>query len=55
MFKYAKALVAAVVAGGGTLQVALADDKVTAAEWVAVGLAVLAALGVTYVVPNKPA
>ncbi|WP_406199301.1 hypothetical protein OG331_23135 [Streptomyces sp. NBC_01017] len=50
-----KAVVAAVVAGGGTLSTALADDTITAAEGWAAGLAVLAALGFTWAVPNKPA
>lgn len=50
-----KAVVAAVVAGAGALSTALADDTVTAAEGWAAGLAVLAALGFTWAVPNKPA
>ncbi|MFE7444569.1 hypothetical protein ACFU7X_29440 [Streptomyces chartreusis] len=50
-----KAVVAAVVAGAGTLSTALVDDTVTAAEGWAAGLAVLAALGFTWAVPNKPA
>lgn len=53
--KYAKAAVAGVVAGAGTLSTALVDDTVTAAEGWAVGLAVLAALGFTWAVPNKSA
>ena len=53
--KYWKAVVAAVVAGAGTLSTALADDRITAAEGWAAGLAVLAALGFTLAVPNKPA
>ncbi|MGW1949058.1 hypothetical protein ACWCRC_32645 [Streptomyces sp. NPDC001940] len=48
-----KAVVAAVVAGAGTLSTALADDTITAAEGWAAGLAVLAALGFTWVVPNR--
>lgn len=51
--KYWKAVVAAVVAGAGTLSTALADDTVTAAEGWAAGLAVLAALGFTWAVPNR--
>ena len=50
-----KAVVAAVVAGAGTLSTALADDTITAAEGWAAGLAVLAALGCTWAVPNQPA
>ncbi|WP_371528365.1 hypothetical protein OG302_22245 [Streptomyces sp. NBC_01283] len=51
--KYWKAVVAAVVAGAGALSTALADDTVTAAEGWAAGLAVLAALGFTWAVPNR--
>ena len=49
---YAKAIVAAGVAGGTTLGTAMADNVVTNGEWVGVALAVLAGLGVTYAVPN---
>lgn len=49
---YAKALVAAVSAGVAVLGTAMTDDVVTTGEWVGVGLAVLGALGITYVVPN---
>ncbi|WP_242890307.1 hypothetical protein [Actinomadura litoris] len=49
---YAKSIVAAVVAGGGTLGTALADDTVSTGEWVGVALAALGALGVVWVVPN---
>lgn len=54
MRKYAKALAAAVAAGAGALVTALADDAVSSGEWVTVGLAVLAAMGVTYRIPNAP-
>jgi len=51
--RYAKAIVAAVVAAGGTVSTALADGVVTAGEaWLIAG-AVLAGLGVTWAVPNK--
>lgn len=50
--RYAKSIAAAVVAGGTALGTALADDTVTTGEWVGVALAVLAALGITYTVPN---
>jgi hypothetical protein len=53
MLVYAKAIVAAVVAGGGVLGTALADGTVTPGEWLGVALAALAALGVTAAVPNK--
>lgn len=49
--KYAKTIVAAVVAGGVALTVAMGDDTLTATEGISVALAVLGALGV-YVVPN---
>lgn len=53
--KIAKALVGALVAGGGALATAMADDHVTGQEWVAVVVAALAALGVVWSVPNKQA
>lgn len=49
---YAKAIVAAAAAGTGTLVQAMADNVIVPGEWVTVGLAVLGALGITYVVPN---
>lgn len=53
--KYAKAAVSAVAAGAGSLAVAVTDDTVTAAEGWAALIAVLAALGFTWAVPNKQA
>lgn len=53
--RYAKAIVAALAAGAGTLSVAVTDDVVTAAEGWAALIAVLGALGFTWAVPNKPA
>lgn len=51
---YAKFIVAAIVAGGTALTVALGDNTITTTEGVTVALAILGALGV-YVVPNaKP-
>ncbi|MBL3670650.1 hypothetical protein JL475_32715 [Streptomyces sp. M2CJ-2] len=50
-----KAIVAAAAAGTGSLSVAVTDDVVTAAEGWAAGLAVLAALGFTWAVPNRQA
>ena len=50
-----KAVVAAFVAGAGSVSTALADDTITTAEGVAAGLAVLAALGLTWAVPNRQA
>lgn len=51
--KYWKAVVAALAAGAGTIGTALTDDVVTAAEGWAALIAVLAALGFTWAVPNK--
>ena len=51
--KYWKAVVSAAAAGSGSLSVAVTDDIVTAAEGWAALIAVLAALGVTWAVPNK--
>lgn len=51
--KYWKAVVAALAAGAGTLSTAVLDDTVTAAEGWAALIAVLAALGFTWAVPNK--
>lgn len=53
--KYWKAVVAAVVAGAGSLATALSDDTITAAEGWSAGVAVLVALGFTWAVPNKTA
>jgi len=53
---YWKAIVAAFAAGAASIATALNnDDTITAAEgWTAL-IAVLAALGFTWAVPNKPA
>ena len=51
--KYWKAVVSALAAGAGSLSVAVTDDTVTAAEGWAVLIAVLAALGFTWAVPNN--
>ncbi|HEX2316150.1 MAG TPA: hypothetical protein VHJ17_20580 [Thermomonospora sp.] len=50
--KYAKSLVAVVVAVGYAVQAAITDESVTASEWIGIALAVLTALGV-YAVPNR--
>ena len=52
---YAKAVIGGAVAGLTALGTALTDNQVTAAEWVGVAIAALAALGLVYAVPNKPA
>jgi len=51
---YAKAVLAAAIAGLGALGTALTDGSVSTAEWVAVASAVVVALGVVWGVPNKP-
>lgn len=51
--KYAKAIVAAVVAAAGTVGTALADNTISAGEaWTIAGV-VLAGLGFTWAVPNR--
>lgn len=58
---YAKAVTGAIVAGLGSLAVALTPDEatgtvsVTAAEWVAVTIATLVASYAVYEIPNKDA
>lgn len=49
--RYAKTIVAALVAGGTALTVATGDDVLTATEGITAALAILGAFGV-YVVPN---
>jgi len=49
---YAKSLVAALIAGLGSLQVALTDGKVTPIEGVQIAATVLASLGLVWGVPN---
>lgn len=53
--KFLVALAVAVVAAGGIILAALADDRVTASEWVTIVLAILGALvgpAAVYAVPN---
>lgn len=50
---YAKALVAALVAGLTALGTALADGNVEPVEWTGVIVAFLVALGAVFAVPNK--
>lgn len=54
---YAKAILAALVAGLGALATALVDDNslgdVSDGQWLAVALAFLVALGAVFAVPNK--
>lgn len=55
MQKYLKAFAAAVAAGAASLVTALDDGTITAQEGVTAAVAVLAALGLTWAVPNKQA
>jgi hypothetical protein len=52
---YAKAIVAALTAGLGTLSSALADGTITPGEWVAIVVTTLAGAGLTAWIPNKTA
>lgn len=51
--RYAKAVVAAVAAASASLATAGQDGVITGEEWVVAVVATLAALGVTWAVPNK--
>lgn len=51
--KVAKAIVAAVAAGGSALAVAAQDGSLSSGDLVTMAIAVLGALGVTYAVPNR--
>jgi peptidoglycan/LPS O-acetylase OafA/YrhL len=53
MQKYLKAIAAAVAAGAASLVTALDDGTITAQEGVTALVAVLAALGITWAVPNR--
>lgn len=48
-----KAVVAAVSAGAASLVTALGDGVITTQEGITAGLAVAAALGLTWAVPNR--
>ena len=50
----AKSIVAAVIAGLGALQVAMADGVVAQGEWIQVASVTLAALALVWGVPNAP-
>lgn len=51
--KYAKAVVAAIVAGGSTAGTALANNNISTGEAWAIAGAVLGALSLTWAVPNR--
>lgn len=53
MMFMAKAIVAAVIAGLGTLVTALTDETVTASEWATIALATVVALGAVFGIPNR--
>lgn len=53
--KIAKALVAALAAGAASASVAVQDGTLSTGEGVTIALAVLGALGITWIVPNKEA
>lgn len=55
MGKYAKAVVGAIIAGLGALQIALTDNTINPTEWVQIISTTLAALGLIWAVPNTPA
>lgn len=50
---YWKAIVAALAAGAAAVTTAAQDSVITGEEWTTAGIAVLAALGATWAVPNK--
>lgn len=51
---YAKALIAALVAGLGVIGASLADGSwLTAQDWVSAAVAFLVALGAVFAVPNQ--
>lgn len=54
MSKYAKAVVACLVAGLAVVQTSLADGTITTTEWVAILAAAAAGYGLTWAVPNAP-
>lgn len=54
MDKYAKAVIAGLVAGLGGLELALLDNVITAPEWVKIASVTVAAVGFVWGVPNAP-
>lgn len=52
MERYAKAVVGAIVAGLGVVELAQADNLITAAEWVRVAIVTITALGLVWGVQN---
>lgn len=53
--RYAKAIVAALIAGLGAMATAVQDDVISSQEWITIVIAALSALGVTWAVPNRTA
>lgn len=53
--RYAKAVSGGIATLGTAVGFALADDTVTATEWIGIAVAVLGALGLVGAIPNAPA
>lgn len=51
---YAKAIIAALIAGLTAVEIALVDDAITNVEWVRIFIAVAASLGFVWGVQNSP-
>ncbi|HWN00920.1 MAG TPA: hypothetical protein VNO54_28045 [Streptosporangiaceae bacterium] len=51
--KYWKAVVAGLAAGSASLSTALEDGTITGQEGLTAGLAILGALGLTWLIPNR--
>lgn len=54
MKTYIKAIIAAFVAGLGSIAVGLGDNVISAQEYVTAVIVALTAFGAVYAVPNKP-
>jgi peptidoglycan/LPS O-acetylase OafA/YrhL len=52
--RYAKSIVAALIAGLAALGTALIDGSISADEWVVIVLALVSGSGLVYVAPNAP-
>lgn len=51
---YAKAIIAALIAGLSALAAGLEDNSLTSQEWITIALAFVVALGAVFAVPNRP-
>lgn len=54
MDKYAKAIVGTIIAGLGSVEVALNDGVITGVEWIQIASAIVAAAGLIWGVTNTP-